>query len=200
MKKFQNLFQKTKSYIKSILFFLKRKNQNCINKVNLNLGCGREYRDGWINVDIDNSVRTDICCDFINLKKHFNNSSVDQIYMIHSISYLNLWESDIFFKDAYDLLKLGGKLELEFPDIEKCAKIIVNRKNSEDYIEAVRGIYAFDLEQIKQKETYRPYAFGWSGNYMKEILTKIGFTEICILNPETHEKRIWRDTRIIAIK
>jgi len=200
MKNFYNLLQKVKSYIKSFLFFV----QNNENKVNpnskLNLGCGNEYRDGWVNVDIDSSKRTDICCDFINLKKHFNENSIDQIYMIHSISYLNLWESRIFFKDSYDLLKTGGILELEFPDIEKCSKIIVESQDFENCIEAIRGIYAFDLDQIKNKENYRPYSFGWSGKYMRDTLIKIGYTEISILEPETHGKRTWRDTRIIAIK
>ena len=120
--------------------------------------------------------------------------------MIHSISYLNLWEANKFFNDAYDLLNIGGVLELEFPDIQKCSKIIVESSDDSYYIEAVRAIYAFDLDQIKNKEIYRPYAFGWSGLYMKNVLLEIGFSQIDILEPETHEKRNWRDTRIIAVK
>jgi hypothetical protein len=200
MKKYYNLAQKIKSYIKSFLFFLKYKNDNSNHNLKLNLGCGNAYRDGWINIDIDSSKRTDICCDFINLKNHFNPATIDSIYMIHSICYLNLWESMLFFKDAYNLLKAGGILELEFPDIEKCSKIITDNIDYENYLEGVRGIYAFDLNQIQNNESYRPYAFGWTGKYMRNALLEIGFTEISILDPETHGKRTWRDTRIIAIK
>ena len=200
MKKFLNLQIKIKSYIKSIFYYVKNNEQKSDRKLNLNLGCGQIYRDGWINVDIDKSVRTDICCDFIHLKNHFKTDTLDLIYMIHSISYLNLWESILFFEDAYELLKTGGVLELEFPDIQKCSKIIIENSDNGNYIEAVRAIYAFDLNQIKNKEVYKPYAFGWSGLYMKETLHKIGFSQVDILEPETHEKRNWRDTRIIAIK
>ena len=200
MKKFLSLQIKLKSYIKSFFYYLKNSKKDNSIKVKLNLGCGKVYRDGWINIDIDKSVRTDICCDFINLKNHFNPGTIDLIYMIHSISYLNLWEANIFFKDAYHLLNTGGVLELEFPDIQKCSKIIVESSDNADYIEAVRAIYAFDLEQIKNKEVYRPYAFGWSGLYMKNVLHEIGFSQIDILEPETYEKRIWRDTRIVAVK
>ncbi len=200
MKKFLSLQIKLKSYIKSLLYFLKNKKQSNELKFKLNLGCGKEYRDGWVNIDIDKSVRTDICCDFINLKQHFNPGSVDIIYMIHSISYLNLWEANKFFRDAYDLLNIGGVLDLEFPDILKCSKIILESPDNSNYIEAVRAIYAFDLDQIKNKEIYRPYAFGWSGLYMKNVLLEIGFSQIDILEPETHEMRNWRDTRIVAVK
>ena len=200
MKKFMSLQIKLKSYIKSFVYYLKNNKQKSSLKIKLNLGCGNEYRDGWVNVDIDNSKRTDICCDFINLKSHFKEKSINHIYMMHSISYLNLWEALIFFKDAYNLLQTGGILEMEFPDTEKCSNLINESISFENYLEAVRGIYAFDLDQIKNREYYKPYAFGWSGKYMRDALRDIGFTDVSILDPETHGKRALRDTRIIAIK
>jgi hypothetical protein len=35
---------------------------------------------------------------------------------------------------------------------------------------------------------------------MKKTLQEIGFSEINILDPETHGQRIWRDSKLIAIK
>jgi predicted SAM-dependent methyltransferase len=97
MKKFHNLLIKIKSYIKTFFYLIQKEKKIDNLEVKLNLGCGNEYKDGWVNIDVDKSVRTDICCDFMNLKKYFKPNSVDLIYMIHSISYLNLWESLIFF-------------------------------------------------------------------------------------------------------
>ena len=135
MKKFHNLLIKIKSYIKTFFYLIQKEKKIDNLEVKLNLGCGNEYKDGWVNIDVDKSVRTDICCDFMNLKKYFKPNSVDLIYMIHSISYLNLWESLLFFEDALDLLKKGGRLELEFPDIKKCSKIIVEYDDKNNYLQ-----------------------------------------------------------------
>lgn len=90
---------------------------------------------------------------------------------------------------------------MEFPDVLKCADVIRNSEHdTAKYLEGVRGIYAFDIDQIKDEELYYPYTFGWSGWFMKEELFKIGFKDVQILLPETHGKRDWRDTRIIAKK
>lgn len=32
-------------------------------KVKINLGCGNEYKKGWINVDFNKEVKADICAD-----------------------------------------------------------------------------------------------------------------------------------------
>lgn len=168
--------------------------------VKLHLGCGSDYKHGWVNIDINTSVRADIYTNFGNIKKYFNENTVQTISMSHSISYLNLWEAHSFFKDAYKLLLKDGKLEIEFPDIIKCSKIIVSESEIEVYLEGIRGVFAFDLDQIKNKEHYTPYSFGWSGWHLKEELLKIGFKDVQILEPETHGKRVWRDTRVVATK
>jgi hypothetical protein len=91
---------------------------------------------------------------------------------------------------------------MEFPDIVKCSKVIV-KNDAEDldqYIEGVRGIYAFDMDQIKKKAHFTPYAFGWSAPHLKNVLLETGFTTVRSEDPLTHGARIWRDTRIIATK
>lgn len=198
MKKYQSLKIKIKSYLKSLVYHCRKKEFST--GLKLNLGCGYEYKDGWVNIDLNKSVRTDICCDFINLKNHFTADSVELIYMIHSISYLNLWEANTFFLDSYKILSKGGVLEMEFPDIEKCAKLLIDADNFENFTEAVRGVFAFDLDQIQNRESFRPYSFGWSGKYMKEVLQNIGFAKVEILEPLTHGRRSSRDTRIVATK
>jgi hypothetical protein len=99
-------------------------------------------------------------------------------------------------------LRTDGELVMEFPDIVKCSKVIV-KNDAEDldqYIEGVRGIYAFDMDQIKKKAHFTPYAFGWSAPHLKNVLLETGFTTVRSEDPLTHGARIWRDTRIIATK
>ncbi len=167
----------------------------------LHLGCGDNYLTGWTNIDRDINIKLDIALDFKYVRDFFKNNSIQEVMMIHSISYLRLWETRDFFKDIYIILKKSGKLILEFPDLEKCAKkILESNGNVEEYLEGVRGVYAFDLNQIKNKELFDTYAFGWSAWHIKYELEYAGFSKILVKEPETHNQMSWRDTRIEAIK
>jgi predicted SAM-dependent methyltransferase len=50
-----------------------------MNEVKVNLGSGEDYKLGWVNVDIDKSIKADIYADFIK-KIPFKNNSVDIIF------------------------------------------------------------------------------------------------------------------------
>jgi hypothetical protein len=169
--------------------------------VKLNLGCGQMYLQGWVNVDLNPKLKPDLVCGFNEIHTHLPHESVDEILMLHSISYLRLWEARLFLRNMLNILKKNGILIMEFPDILKCSKMMQNaNENLDEYLEGVRGIYAFDLDQIRRMESFTPYAFGWSAWHMKQELLSAGFKDIAIENPETHGKRILRDTRIIAKK
>src|SRR5882762_5655041 len=98
-------------------------------QLKLNLGCGQLYMPGWVNVDLDPSVKSDLVCGFLELHDHFNKESVTEVLMLHSISYLRLWEARIFLNRIFDLLKQDGKLIMEFPDLAKCAEVVRTSEN-----------------------------------------------------------------------
>lgn len=176
------------------------------NTVNLNLGSGKLYDENYINVDINPNVLSDMQFDLRELRKHFNDNSVDKIMLIHVLSYLRFWEAIEFLKDSYIVLKPKGKIIIEIPDIHKIAKAIAKIQSIEKnesynaYIEMMRAVYAFDLEQHKNKENFITYAFGWSAMHLKYEMSKIGYKNIKILDPEFHSKQINRDFRLEAQK
>lgn len=47
--------------------------------IKLNLGCGSDYRKGYINVDSNRKIKADVYMD-LNKKFPFKNNSVDEIY------------------------------------------------------------------------------------------------------------------------
>ena len=200
MKILKKYFNKTGRKILLMLECAPKKQIDINSGIHLNLGCGEQYLQGWVNIDTNENVNADLYSNFFNIDNHFESFSIDTIQMIHSISYLNLWEAELFFKKAFKLLKNEGILILEFPDILKCSRRLLFTNDVESYIEAIRGIYAFDLNQMENKEKYIPYSFGWSGWHIKKVLIKQGFKKIYINYPETHGRRFWRDSRIVAIK
>jgi hypothetical protein len=167
----------------------------------LHLGCGVQRLEGYVNIDADPSARADVFLDFKDLRFCFRGGSAREILMIHSIAYLNLWQARDLFLQFRTLLAPGGKLVLETPDLEKCVAKIreagEERSFNPAYLEGVRGLYAFGLEQMEAKRDYRPYAFGWAAWHLKEELETAGFRDVRILEPLTHEP--WRDVRVEAL-
>lgn len=83
----------------------------------LNIGCGRDYRPGWINADYKDPLVADVAMpawDFMNI----DDASLDEIYAGQVIEHLGFFKSIYFLAEAYRALKPGGELMLELPDIE----------------------------------------------------------------------------------
>ena len=162
-----------------------------------------------MNIDAAETARCDLRLDFSRLGESFADGSVAEVAMIHSLSYLRLWEARQLFADLHRLLRPGGRLVLELPDLAKCAERALRSQgrvsrgpeaegDEEEYLEAVRGLYAFDMGQIERREAFTPYAFGWSAWHLRRELARAGFVDIRVLDPVTHGPRPWRDSRIEA--
>jgi hypothetical protein len=167
--------------------------------VKLHLGCGYNYLNGYVNIDSSHAVRADYYLNIASIKSFFKANSVDEVLMSHVIGYFNLFDARILFKDLYDLLKTNGILVLEFPDVQKSARILLNSNGEEGYIEAIRAFYAFDKTQLKNGEKYMPYKFGWSANYLGHELSKVGFVIIEKSDCDSHSLPN-RDSKVIAKK
>jgi hypothetical protein len=170
-------------------------------KVRLHLGCGQDYWPGYVNVDIGRDALCDVRMDFTRIGERYPHDSVAEVVLIHSLSYLRLWQARDLFTELYRILVRGGGLIIELPDLAKCAKkALTCEGNLTEYLEAVRALYAFDMDHIAQRTMFTPYAFGWSSWHLKRELEKAGFRHVTVCDPRTHEQRTWRDTRLEAVK
>jgi predicted SAM-dependent methyltransferase len=80
----------------------------------VNLGCGTRYLDGWVNVDGNKSVKSDILCD-MSEGLPFDNDSVDRVLLSHVIEHIphhKVWE---FFDELYRVCKDGAVVEIFVP-------------------------------------------------------------------------------------
>ncbi len=166
----------------------------------LNLGCGPMHLDGYINIDADPTACADFYMDFGRVGEAFARESVAEVLMVHSIAYLNLWQARDLFVALHGLIRPGGRLVIETPDIERCArKLLESADRWDDYIEGVRGVYAFDPSQVANKSSITPYAFGWSPWHLEKELRAAKFSDVHLVAPEFHGQP-WRDLRVEAIK
>jgi SAM-dependent methyltransferase len=89
--------------------------------IRLNIGCGNDYREGFINIDgradlpkIDQVINLSI----ESLLKYFKEGTVDFILANDFVEHHFHWEAVRIMKDFYALLKPAGVLEMRLPDFE----------------------------------------------------------------------------------
>ena len=89
----------------------------------LNVGCGANRKDGWINVDLHPAadVKTDA-----RRKLPFHSSSAAIIYSEHFFEHLEYPEEAMrFLSESYRVLEPGGLFSVGVPDTELCLRAYV---------------------------------------------------------------------------
>ncbi len=80
-------------------------------KIKIDIGCGKNKKEGFIGIDIDPNSDADIIASALNLP--FANSSVDEIYSSHLLEHFTPQEAKKFFNEIYRVLKKGGIANLK---------------------------------------------------------------------------------------
>lgn len=137
----QDIKTRVKERIKEILAQKTRNNE----PIMINIGCGLDIRDGWLNVDyfgneypakeIDN-INSASCIEYdINKDLPFDNDSVDVIYSSHFFEHLTPSVAMLTFAESYRALKPGGLFRICLPDVVTAIKKWVNEDH--EYFEMV---------------------------------------------------------------
>ena len=94
--------------------------------VKLHLGCGQNYLEGYVNVDLPSEGQTvmnaqaDVYQDIRTLS--YQENSVDEIRNHHLLEHFNRQEAIKLLLQWRRWLKIGGLLYIETPDFETMAK------------------------------------------------------------------------------
>lgn len=155
----------------------KRYNKN----IKLNLGAGGVNYPGYLSVDLYDK-RADVLMDITKLD--FEENSVTEILGSHVFEHLNpyhVWDTLHAWKRV---LKPGGRLILEMPNIEELCKRFVTASKSERYgiLNAVYGSVNTTNEGTPDQIT-SPHLFGWWPEAMWDYLVGVGFENI-VIGPE----------------
>jgi len=162
--------------------------------IKLNIGSGKNKNQGFINVDLDRNNEPDCIADAVKLP--FRDNSSDIIEAIHLVEHINRWEVESVLKDWIRVLKVGGKLILECPNIEFASKWVVKESNyylwSSNY-----GIISFygDSRYENSKMNHR---WGYTPETLSSLLRRAGLYKIKQSRPKWHFPD--RDMRLEAIK
>jgi hypothetical protein len=113
----------------------------------LNLGCGRNVKTGWVNVDFaERENKLDIVCD-LSKEFPFDDSSCSYIYSEHFIEHLEWLDGLTLLDKCFKSLQEGGVFRIVFPDFEKIFSAYIHRDEA----------FLKDMSRGLDDEDYRYY-------------------------------------------
>ena len=158
----------------------------------LNVGCGTDYKKGWINIDnnSDNNIKKlDVNWDLRN-PLPIDDNSVDFIFNEHFVEHLSPDEARIALTDLMRVLKPGGTMRVAMPDLASVVNDYLNVPLDKDPV-----IKEFNMDFIQTKAEWMNMSFRWWGHqwlYDWEELVRrfheIGYDDVkrCKLRQSKH--------------
>jgi predicted SAM-dependent methyltransferase len=93
----------------------------------LHLGCGRKLLDGYVNIDKYVVGEGIINLDILDLP--YEESSVTEIVAEHVLEHIAFEHEKKFLEGAHQILKKGGVLKIEVPDLERVLTQFLQQKD-----------------------------------------------------------------------
>ena len=167
----------------------------------LNVCCGGRILPGYVNVDVaheSGKPAPDILADARRIP--LEDGCADEILCIHGFEHFYRWEVDTLATEWKRLLKPGGCLVLELPDLLKCCENIVT-----DYRQAGKhpdqagmwGLYG----DPRLESPLMCHRWGWTPRTLRSFLKSHQFVDIVDQQTEWHPAgRMHRDMRLVARK
>jgi len=141
----------------------------------LNLCCGDDIRDGYINIDIRRTKPNVLVIDLEKeLLTMFPSNSAEEIIARDCIEHISWRRVEDLLKDIYRVLKCGGKVYIQVPDLEAIAKkVILNPDFKYGELEGWKAI-SFWIYGGQDYE-YNYHKAGFTIPTLRKLLESIGF-------------------------
>jgi len=94
----------------------------------LNLGCGLDKREGWVNIDIRKEVKPDLVLDLERECLPYEDNSVDEIMAKDVLEHFSWRRIEGILQDWHRVLKPGGKLFIQTPNLNSIIIKWCNKK------------------------------------------------------------------------
>lgn len=168
----------------------------------LNVGCGARTLEGFFNCDIERNPDAprapDLLCDAKSIP--LPDACAAELMAIHVFEHFYRWEIDGVLAEWKRLLRPGGLLILELPNLVKCCQNYLDGRmrggKNPDQL-ARWGIYG----DPRTGNHYMCHPWGYSPEELMSILKDAGFRKVAEKTTVYHPAgRNHRDMRLEAIK
>ncbi len=141
-------------------------------EVRLNLGCGSDKKEGYVNIDSNPKFNPDRLADVRNLI--FPTNEVDEILARDILEHIPIADCESTLKNWHRILKPGGRLIIQVPNLRFLSEEIKDSNDPEVLIMWMRRIFG------GQDHPGNYHNNGFTPEILKYLLEKIGFRKIKI--------------------
>jgi predicted SAM-dependent methyltransferase len=161
----------------------------------IHAGCGKRILEGWTNVDVQRipgaARDPDLLCDLRSVP--LPDACAEELMAIHVAEHFYPWElKDEVLPEWKRLLKPGGKLVLEMPDVMKAARNLLAGAGDQMAMWPLYGDNTL-------RDPYMMHKWGWCYATIKPVLEAAGFQKVKERDPQYHGARLTRDFRVEAL-
>lgn len=172
--------------------------------IRVNYGCGRRVLSGYVNVDAVIHPKAERAPEVLHALRFNEDGSLadktpmlddfaDELLAAHVIEHFFAWQAPFVLQEWKRLLKPGGRLILELPNIEAAARNLLAGMRPQMWEFAFYGDHS-------HRDPYMCHLCGYTPGSIKRLVEAAGFTDVQILPPQTHGPRPNRDMRVEAVK
>lgn len=167
----------------------------------INFGCGKRVLPGFYNIDaVPRGQDLDLiyAMEFnsrneLVRKMPIEAGRANYLQAMHVIEHFYRWEAPLVLAEFKRVLKDGGQLVLELPDLEKACRNFLKGEKDQMCMWPLYG-------DPGHEDPYMCHRWGYSPQSMKMMLKEAGFRNIVFMPPQTHGRRINRDMRVECVK
>lgn len=160
----------------------------------LNIGCGGRRLPGYTGVDAVQRPAAEIVAKADKIPLADN--SVDEIIALHLWEHFHQWECVNVINEWKRLLKPGGRLVLELPNIYKCCQNLISGRmegGKHPWQLSYFGLYG----DPRGSDPFMAHKWGWTPETITQFLKEHGFIKIRETQTQWHPAgRTHRDMRI----
>jgi predicted SAM-dependent methyltransferase len=95
--------------------------KRAIPPIKMNIGCGQEPFQGWLNLDLDPETKADFLWDITD-GLPFDNDSCAFIHSEHFLEHLPIQDGVRFLAECYRSLQRGGVLRIAMPSLQETVR------------------------------------------------------------------------------
>jgi predicted SAM-dependent methyltransferase len=171
--------------------------------VKLNLACGKQTWPDFFCVDVVRHPKASRDPDLIhaftfNSERLVNplplaEGCADELHSYHFLEHVAGYEAPALVREFHRLLKSGGRLVLELPNLEAACRNLLAGMDDQMSMWPIYGDW-------NHRDPYMLHKHGYTPKTIKALLVECGFIKIELKPPQTHGGRANRDMRVEARK
>jgi predicted SAM-dependent methyltransferase len=140
--------------------------QRMSQRTRLNLCCGSDTRDGWVNVDKEQA-------DISSGTVPFKDGEFEYVLFKHALEHFRLEIARSILKEIHRILANGGQIEVRVPDFKlACIDYLGGVNTYPDCALAIERIYGLGTSEEQV------HKWGYTKETLRDELTTAGFTNV----------------------